>query len=293
MGRMIKYAATHWVPARVYLQAIYLWKFRKPANLKDPATLNEKILWKKLYGYAPVHTTITDKYAVREWVAERIGGEHLIPLIAAYDSVKELRLSRLPNSFIIKVSHGSGQNVIVYDRLFVTERQLKHLLGRWMKQNHWYLSKEPQYKGIKPRLIVEKLLTDAGGHIPMDFKFHCFHGQVEMIQVDIDRFGDHRRNFYDVDWNLMPFTWSAWDRHGPLWPNGMILEKPAALNQMLLLARTLAQEFDYIRVDLLHCAGKVYFGELTLHHGGGWERFDPPSYDLFFGGKLDLKRNAK
>jgi hypothetical protein len=292
MGRLTKYIATHWIPARLYLELVYLWKFRKPAHLKAPATLNEKILWKKLYGYAPLHTTITDKYAVREWVAARIGEDHLIPLIAAFDKVKELSLERLPPSFIVKVSHGSGQNFIVYDKLFVDERQLKRLLRGWMKENHWYLSKEPQYKGIKPRLIVEKLLTDDHGHIPMDFKFHCFHGQVEMIQVDMDRFGDHRRNFYDVDWNLLPFTWSAWDRKGPKWPNGPVLERPAALGEMLILARTLATEFDYVRVDLFNCRDKVYFGELTLHHGGGWERFDPPSYDLFFGGKLDLKRKT-
>ena len=293
MGRLIRYMATRWIPTTLYLHLVYWWRFGKPANVRSPATLNEKLLWKKLYGYAPLHTTITDKYAVREWVAGQIGEDHLIPLIAVFEDVDDVDFRRLPDPFIIKVSHGSGQNVIIQDKHFIDESQLKRLLRGWMKENHWHLSKEPQYKNIKPRLIVEKLLTDADGHIPMDFKFHCFHGQVEMIQVDIDRFGDHRRNFYDADWNLLPFTWSAWDRHGPIWPNGPAVEKPARLNEMLILARTLATEFDYVRVDLFNCRDKVYFGELTLHHGGGWERFDPPSYDLFFGGKLDLKRNAE
>jgi hypothetical protein len=293
MGRLTKYIATRCIPTRLYLQLIYLWKFRRLPNIEAPTTLNEKLLWKKLYGYKPLHTTITDKYAVREWVADRIGQEYLIPMIAAFETVKELDFERLPESFIIKTSHGSGQNVIIHSKDFVDESQVKRLLRGWLKENHYHLSKEPQYKDIKPRLIVEKLLTDADGCVPMDFKFHCFHGQVEAIQVDIDRFDDHRRNFYDTDWKLLAFTWSAWDRHGPLWPNGRAVERPAALEEMIKVARSLAAEFDYIRVDLFNCDGKVYFGELTLHPGGGWERFDPPEYDRFFGDKLDLKRDPQ
>jgi len=293
MGRLIKYLATRCVPARLYLRLVYRRKFGKPADLRNPATLNEKLLWKKLHGYEPLHTTITDKYAVREWVAGRIGESYLIPLIATFEGVEELDLQRLPDSFVVKVSHGSGQVEIVRDKRAIQEGQLKTQLRKWMKENHYHLSKELQYRDIKPRLIVEQLLIDADGRIPMDFKFHCFHGQAEAIQVDIDRFGQHRRNFYDVDWKLLPFTWSAWDRGGPMWPNGRVVEKPAGLEEMLAIARTLAKELDYVRVDLFNCRGKVYFGELTLHHGGGWERFDPPDYDLFFGDKLDLKRDTR
>ncbi|MBN1508290.1 MAG: hypothetical protein JW955_15690 [Sedimentisphaerales bacterium] len=313
MGRLTQYIATRCIPKRLYLRLVHLWKFKKPPHIRRPVTLNEKLLWKKLYGYQPVHTTITDKYAVREWVAGKIGPDYLIPLLGVFDSVNDLSLEHLPDAFIIKVSRGSGQNLIVRDKDMVDERQVRRLLRGWMKKNHYHLSKERQYKDIKPRLIVEKLLTDPEGLVPMDFKFHCFHGQVEMIQVDIDRFGDHRRNFYDTDWNLLAFTWSAWGhpsgepagrvvnlesglagllKRGPLWPNGQPVERPDKLPEMIHIARTLSAEFDYIRVDLFHFDGKVYFGELTLHPGGGWERFYPPEYDRFFGDKLHLKKDA-
>jgi hypothetical protein len=288
MSQVIKYLASHYIPSRVYLQLFYRWRFGTWANLRRPATLNEKLHWKKLHGHRPFHTTITDKYAAREWVARRIGESFLIPLVAVFDRVQDLDLARLPEACVIKVTHGSDQNVILRDKRTVSEKELKVLLRQWLKQNMYYLSREPQYRQIKPRLIVEELITDADGQIPMDFKFHCFHGRVEVIQVDIDRFSRHRRNFYDVDWQLLPFTWSAWDKTGPLWPNGRAVERPALLREMIALAETLAREFDYIRVDLYHCNRKIYFGELTLHHGGGWERFDPPSYDLFFGNKLHL-----
>jgi len=124
----------------------------------------------------------------------------------------------------------------------------------------------------------------------MDFKSHCFHGDAAMVPVDIDRFGELRRDFYGEDWKLLLFTWSVWDKGGPMWPSGRAAERPAGLDEMLAVARTLAKEFDYVRVDSYNCDDKVYFGDLTLHHGGGWERFDPACWDLYFGNKLDLAR---
>jgi hypothetical protein len=289
MWPLVKYAASHYIPRKAYLHLVYFWRFGRRANLRRPATLNEKLHWQKLHGYRPFHTTISDKYAAREWVARRIGENYLIPLIAVLERAQDLDWARLPEACVIKATHGSAQNIIVRDKRLLPETQVKHQLRRWLRQNHYYLSREPQYRGIRPRLVVEQLLTDADGQIPMDFKFHCFHGRVEAIQVDIDRFGDHRRNFYDADWKLLPFTWSIWDKSGPKWPNGRAVARPARLPEMMDVARILAREFDYVRVDLFSCRDRVYFGELTLHHGGGWERFDPPEYDLYFGNKLDLR----
>ena len=292
MREPFRYLASHCIPKRLYLHLFYLRQFGKLAHLRRPATLNEKLHWKKLQGCPPFHARVSDKYAVREWVAKRIGAEYLIPLLAVLERAEDLDLAAYPTPLIIKTTHGSGQNVIIRDDPSLAEDELKGLFGGWMKQNMYYLSKEPQYKTIKPRLVVEQLITDPEGNVPMDFKLHCFHGQVEAIQVDIGRFVDHRRNFYDVNWQLLPFTWSHWKKNKCLWPNGRAVERPAALGEMIGVARTLAQDFDYVRVDLYNCNGQVYFGELTLHPGGGWERFAPPGYDLFFGNKLDLEHTA-
>jgi hypothetical protein len=288
MRQFIKHMASHYVPTRLYLPLVYRWRFGRWGDFKEPKTLSEKLHWKKVHGYLPFHTTVCDKWAAREWVAGRVGERYLVPLIATFDDAAQLDLSALPEPCIIKTTHASGQNVIVRDKRLIDEGQLKAQLRRWMKHNDYPLSREPQYRDIRPRLIVERLLTDAAGNIPMDFKLHCFHGSVEMIQVDIDRFTDHRRNLYDVNWQLLPFTWCMWKRGRPLWPNGRAVARPRELEEMIAVARTLSKELDYVRVDLYNCRDKVYFGELTLHHGGGWERFTPPSWDLYFGNKLDL-----
>lgn len=276
------------LPTKIYLQLCYFWVFKRFINFKRPDTLNEKLQWKKLYGYFPLHTTIADKYCVREYISKQIGKDYLIPLVTVLDDPDRFELASLPQSFVVKVNHGSGQNRIVRDKSQIDELEIRRCLKRWFRNNHYYESKEPQYRDIKPKIIVEEFLTDDDGKIPLDYKLHCFSGRVEVIQVDIDRFGDHRRNFYSKDWNLLPFTWSQWDKYGPKWKNGSAIEKPRELVKMIDIAETLSQPFDYIRVDLYFVKNKIYFGEFTLHHGGGRERFDPPEYDKILGDKLIL-----
>ena len=275
-------------PTKIYLQFCYFWVFKRFINFKRPNTLNEKLQWKKLYGYCPLHTTISDKYCVREYISKQIGKDYLIPLITVLDDPDRFELASLPQSFVVKVNHGSGQNRIVWNKSLVDELEIRRCLKKWFCENHYYGSKEPQYRDIKPRIIVEELLIDEDGKIPVDYKLHCFGGKVEAIQVDIDRFGDHRRNFYSKDWNLLPFTWSQWGKCGPIWKNGPAQEKPRKLAEIIDVAETLSGSFDYIRVDLYCLRNNIYFGELTLHHGAGRERFDPPEYDRILGDKLTL-----
>jgi hypothetical protein len=276
------------IPPRLYLQLRYYNVFGTFINFRHPKTLNEKLQWKKLYGYAPIHTTIADKLQAREYVHNIVGAQYLVPLYQVLENGSQLDLSILPGSFVLKASHSSGLVRFIRDKSAENESELRALVGGWMRESHYYETKERQYRDIKPLVLVEELLTDDAGNIPLDYKLHCFNGKVEIIQVDIDRFGDHRRNLYDAKWNLLPFTWSPWGKQGPRYPNGRVVEKPRGLAQMMSIAETLSREFDYIRVDLYYLRDHIYFGELTLHMEGGWGRFCPGSYDAYYGQRLEL-----
>jgi len=49
-------------------------------------------------------------------------------------------------------------------------------------------------------------LLELDGKVPDDYKFFCFNGKPRFIQIDRDRFGNHRRNIYDVNLSLLPVT---------------------------------------------------------------------------------------
>jgi hypothetical protein len=110
------------------------------------------------------------------------------------------------------------------------------------------------------------------------------------IQVDVDRFTNRKRDFYDSQWNLLPFSWCPWKEGKPVWVNsGLLHEAPKLLPKMIQISEKLAANFIYARIDLYYFKEKIYFGEITFHHGSGNEIFDPLIYDEIFGKKLVLK----
>ena len=198
-------------------------------------------------------------------------------------------MSNLP--FIIKANHTAGTHHIVRDKKSSDWKKIQMDCKWWLKSNYYHIEKEWQYGSIKPRIVVEKLLIDTDGKVPSDYKLHYFDGEFEFLQVDLDRFTLHKRNIYDKNWNLLPFTWSILDNNGyPVWDNGQSVERPKDLELMIELGAKLAKPFPYVRVDFYFLDQRIYFGELTFHHGGGLEHFTPDEWDLFYGKKVPLKK---
>lgn len=268
------------LPDRGFLQALSLMKNRRLINFKDPKTFNEWLQVQKLYGYDPLHTTLADKCAVRKYVAERVGEEYIVPLLAHFSNVDDIDFEALPDSFVLKSSHGSGHVMIIKDKSRIDYEQTREVLRYWLGMDFYRFSKERQYKDIPRQIVVENIIPTDDGQPPVDYKFHCFNGNVKSIGVDFDRFTDHKRNFYDPQWNLQPFMYCVFSRLGkPKYPYGRELARPENLDKMIEVAEKLSQGLKYVRVDLYNVNGKVLFGEMTMHHGSGWEKFSPKQWD--------------
>ncbi|WP_321345693.1 ATP-grasp fold amidoligase family protein [uncultured Draconibacterium sp.] len=274
---------------RAYIKSQYRKIFGINPNLIKPKTLNEKIQWLKLNDRTKLHTICADKIAVRDFITDNIGQKYLIPLVFTTKNPKEISISTLPEfPCILKANHNSGGTFIIKDKKEIDYNKLQLICNSWLKQNFYLFSKEWQYKNIEPTLFVEKLLINEDGSLPDDYKLHCFNGNVEFIQVDIDRFTNHKRNFYNKNWQLLPFTWSTCKNNKPSWPNGKRIPKPNKLVEMIELAEVISKRFSYVRIDFYLFKEKVYFGEITFHHGGGYESFFPNEYDTRFGELLKL-----
>lgn len=284
---------------RIFSDAYYLKKqFRKTMgmelNLINPRTLNEKIQWFKIHERTSLQTICADKLAVRNYIKEKIGEQYLIKLIYQTKDYKEVRPDNFPDQpFIIKTNHGAGTNHIVKDKNKVDWDIIKKDCRYWLKQNYYFTEKEWQYKNIVPEILVEELLIDDNGEVPLDYKLHYFNGKFEFLVVDIDRFIDHKRNLYDADWNLLPFTWSIHKDGKPVWDNGREIPKPKVLEDLIALGGVLAKPFNYVRIDFYVLKDTIYFGELTFHHGGGFEMIEPVYWDQFYGDMLQLPKAKK
>jgi hypothetical protein len=266
------------IPDKLLIMYLYKKVFGKYPNLNNPKTFNEKMQWMKLNDRKAIYTTIADKYVVRKYVADKIGEEYLIPLLDVQSEAKNISFKKLPESFVVKPNPASSYLRIVRTKSEENEQEIIEECKLWLKDNYYYYGKEWQYKNIEPKIIFEELLLDENREIPLDYKFHCFSGVVEFIQVDIGRFKNHKRNFYDKDWNLLPVRL--------IFDNGKVNEKPDELTKMIFLARILAKEFNYIRVDFYYVQNRILFGELTLEPESGFGKWYPAIYDDVLGEKL-------
>lgn len=177
-----------------------------PLDLENPQTFNEKIQWLKMYDSTSLKTRLTDKYLVREWVAEKIGERYLIPLLGVWGTFNEIDFDTLPNQFVLKANHGSGWNVIVKDKFTLNKVDAKAKFDEWIKLNYAYIAGlELHYKDIVPKIIAEKYIENDEGGV-YDYKIHCFNGKPMYIHYIGDRaYHTAKEAFFDTEWRLMPF----------------------------------------------------------------------------------------
>lgn len=275
----------------------YRVKFKRKLNLKNPITLNEKILWLKFNTYwnDPVIKQCADKYRVREYLESKGYGYLLNGLIGVYDNVDDIDWNSLPNQFALKLNVGCACNIIVSDKSKLDIENAKATMRKWLKSNYWLGWAEMQYKGVKPFILVEEYLGSKEGALPEDYKFYCMNGQCKTVMVCKGRDKKtHKAKYFFMDhnWKVLPYTQEALDE-----PN-IIIDRPKLLDEALKYAESLSSAFPFVRVDFYLFEDKIVFGELTFTPAGAMDTdliLTPPgmnkNVDTIFGEMLDIGKN--
>jgi hypothetical protein len=247
-------------------------------NLVWPRSFNEKIACRKLRPYPADWVTYADKAAVRTFVASRVGERYLNRVLLVTDDPAEIRLSQLPDKFVVQATHASGRNWIVTDKASVDERALQRACRAWLDERYGLETLELWYDAMPRRVQVSAFIEDSAGEVPADYKFWVFHRRVEFIQVDVGRFSSHERTFYDRRWQRQ--DWGHRYR-----PGGQVC-RPDNLDEMIEIAEALATDPDYVRIDLYSLnSARIVFGEITFCPAAGYAKFTPgPQIDFQIGG---------
>lgn len=249
-------------------------------SMGAPAKFNEKIIWLKMHYRHPNAACLADKVAVKDYVGNMVGCKYIIPTLQVCLHPDDVNYDALPDAFVVKPNHASGWCVIVNDKNSIDKGEIRRCALDWLGCDYSLVGHEYQYRGIAPKLLIETLLKPRSGQL-IDYKFFCFDGVPKFVQLDFDRFTNHTRNFYDLDWKRLPFSL--------LYPSyGDDVPRPSRLNEMVDVACKLSTGFPFIRVDLYECEGYVYFGELTFHPEGGFGPICPSEWDLKLGHLLQL-----
>lgn len=285
IGRGITKRYLRWLPDEAYLRLLYYFTIGKRLRLKNPQTFTEKIQWLKLYNRKPEFTMMVDKYAVKDYVAGIIGSEYVIPTLGVWDSFDEIDFDSLPDKFVLKTTHGGGSGgvVICRDKALIDKEAMRRKLEKSLKQDIYKSLREWPYKNVARRIIAEQFLEIDANFEIKDYKFFCFNGEPRFLKVDFNRFIEHHANYYDTNWQLLPFG-----EAGLLPVESHIEQKPENFEEMVEIARKLSKGQPFLRVDLYNLQGKIYFGELTFFPASGLGAFSPMSADSQIGDYIKL-----
>ncbi len=271
------------LPDDYYLSLMYRRHFGKKLDLKNPKTFNEKLQWLKLNNRKDIYTTMVDKYAAKDYVANIIGKDYIIPTIGVYDDFDDINFNKLPNQFIIKCTHDSGGLVICKDKTKLNIKTAKKKINKSLKRNFYCFGREWPYKNVKPRILIEEYMEDSKTSELRDYKFFCFNGKVEFFKIDFDRTTDHHANYYDKNGKLT-------DLGEVVCPpdHTRRIELPKKLNEMIRKAEILSKNIPFLRVDFYEVDQKIYFGEMTFYPAAGFGKFTNEEWNLKLGNMIDL-----
>lgn len=273
------------VPDEPYLKIMFKILMGKKLNLNSPKTFCEKLQWLKLYDRRPEYVKMVDKYAVKEYVAGIVGEEYIIPTLGVWDRPEDIDWDSLPDQFVLKCTHDSGGLVICKDKSKLDKEAAIKKLNHGLKQDYYKVWREWPYKNVPKRIIGEKYISPAAEvkDLP-DYKWYCFDGKPVYCQVIQNRSTQETIDFFDTEWNHQDFIGLNKDAvHSSVIP-----ERPNDLEEQIRLARHLAKDMPYSRIDLFHTDENTYFGEITLYPASGFGRFIPEQYERMLGEMLHL-----
>lgn len=262
---------------------LFFLRTGKKADLKTPKTFNENILARKVFNDEYALSVYTDKYEVRKYVEEKIGAEYIVPAFGVWNTLDEMDFSRLPQSFVLKATHGSGWNVVVKNKIEFDKKSDCKKLRKSLSVNYYHKSREKNYKNIKPRILCEKYIEADNEKGLIDFKTYCFFGKAEFFEITYTKEGKlHQTLFYP---DFTPVGMENGRAEAELDDTLRALK-----NKIIKLAETLAVNFEFVRADFYIADGKVYFSELTFHSGGGIRPIKPETVDLAMGSFFNRER---
>lgn len=297
----------NWMDDETYLKRYYKLRMGKELNLDNPQTFNEKLQWLKLHDRKDIYTTMVDKYEVKKYVADIIGEKYIIPTLGVWNKFDNIDFDSLPDQFVLKCTHDSGGLIIVRDKSKLDINLARKKINKCLKRNYYTHGREWPYKNVRPRIIAEKYMEEAGAskkgeelkdykslhldnisysvkpdHNLNVYKIFTFDGEPYLIQViQDDKTKNESIDYFDLNWNLLEMRQS--------YPNSeRHLKRPSKLGEMLELTSRLSNRKPFIRVDFYEINGIVYFSEFTFYSDAGFEPFYPDSWDSILGAKIKI-----
>lgn len=291
VGRIIIKAMSlgwlNWMSDSSYLKIMYRIQMGEKLNLKNPKTYNEKLQWLKIHNRKPVYTVMVDKYAAKDFIAEKIGRQYVVPTLGVWEKFEEIDFDALPAQFVLKCTHDSGGLVVVKNKSQLDKVAANNKIKRSLHNNYYYWTREWPYKNVPARIIAEPYLKDdalqpnAEQECLTDYKLFCFNGEPKIMYISKDKAENPTTDFFDMDFNHLNLRMKD--------PNSEKLpKKPEKFEEMKEIARKLSKDIPHLRVDFYCADNTLYVGEMTFYHCAGMAHIMPKIWEEKMGEWIEL-----
>jgi hypothetical protein len=253
---------------RLYHQLLFLWKHGRLPR-RDALLWNDRWFRVKTSDEIldPLRVFVTDKENLKTYVRHTVGDRHNVPTLAVLTRPEQVDDWDFPAHCCIKPTHASAEVIFRTHGEPIDRARIK----AWFGLDYYLKSREPHYRRLTRKVIVEPLIFGSAN--VEDYKIFCYEGEPRIIQVDVDRFVDHRRKFFDADWRELDFS--------IVYPRAArSIARPDTLDEMLAVARALSRPFAIVRVDLYTNNRRVLVGEITHCSDNAGGVFLPRSAEL-------------
>ena len=262
---------TRFLPLRAHDWRLYFdihvasaLRLKRLPNLRNPDGYNDQVKWLMLFAQHELMPLCADKIRVREYVADAIGPEYLIPVRATADSWSEILPALREGPGVLKCTHDSGTTTLFDDLDDAQFEKLERRYAGRLSREHGVGKGEWHYRGIEPRFIVEERLPGATPRVgPADIKIHCVKGMPALVHIIDSRQSNSRQAFFSPEGQPLSLRVKA-HRDSIV---GYDFEPVRA--KIFPLAKILAEPFHYVRVDFYLIGDTPYFGELTFFEEAG------------------------
>ena len=288
---------TYIMSDKSFIKKEYKLRTGNKINLNNPQTLTEKLVWLKLYDREPRYTIMSDKWAVRKYLIDKLGRDYSVPLIGTYwENANDIDFSSLPEKCVLKCNHVS--DVVLYNSgkgrsksgvAFNSDKEIAEYLNKQLESNYYYKSREWPYKNIKSKIICETFLENSDGSDLVDYKFYCYGGKVRYFMYSVGEI-DYRLTNHKFDTNCNSIDYLFKDT-----PNLPLecVHLPENIQDMIDIANQLCEGIQHIRVDMYNIDGRIYLGELTFFSRGGYINIKDDAFAQSMAAYIDLSKVKK
>ncbi len=284
--KSLLYSTSALFPTPLYLKMLFRIMMGERLDLENPRTINEKIQWLKIHDRNAAYTSLVDKVTAKDHVLEVTGDESLIiKTLGVWKHFRDIDFDSLPDSFVLKANNSGGSKGIAIcgDKSSFNRAAAGRKLERALKRNLFWRYREWPYKDISPAILAEEYIGKADSDFS-EVKLVCLNGKVKYAFICLGRHSGKGTtyDFYDRDWNLLPFTQVK--EHN----SGKPVPRPVHFDRMIEVAEQLSSGMRLLRVDFYDTPQRLMFGEMTFYDGSGFELYHPGEWDGIIGSWLDL-----